>query len=216
MTATTPIEEFETAIRRDSKTGIAFSEIHRYLAENVNGNWTTAQYHRADGPAIVYRDRSSGDVLTEHHYVLGKLHRIDGPASIQRDPTTRVVTSETYAVDGKLHRIDGPAQIDRDARTGKLISEAYHLNGSPHRIDGPAFVAYDRDGNPTRCDYYIHGRPVSKHELPNLGSSPRSELDQQWRGASSRPAAPAPAISPPGQRIQRSSLPKVPSNKYRR
>jgi hypothetical protein len=60
----------------------------------MNGN-----YHKTDGPAIIYVDGS------EEWYKNGLHHRDDGPAIIFKSG------SKIYCQDGKRHRLDGPAVI---------------------------------------------------------------------------------------------------------
>ena len=59
----------------------------------------------------------------------GKLDRADGPAVIKRDRITGTVTYEAWWKDGKRDRADGPAIIRRDAATGKVTSEEWWKDG---------------------------------------------------------------------------------------
>jgi hypothetical protein len=69
------------------------------------------QYHREDGPAIIYNNGS------QHWYLNGKKHRIDGPASVFSDGT------KIWYRYGKQHRTDGPAMVGADG------SKFWYLNG---------------------------------------------------------------------------------------
>jgi hypothetical protein len=72
------------------------------------------EYHRVDGPAIIYPDGS------EYWFLNGFLHRVNGPA---------VVNSNGYKVwylNGKYHRDDGPAYME----TGG--NKIWYLSGIPY------------------------------------------------------------------------------------
>jgi hypothetical protein len=57
------------------------------------------EYHRLDGPAIIYKNGS------EEWYQNGNFHRLDGPAVILSSG------HKEWWENGKLHREDGPAII---------------------------------------------------------------------------------------------------------
>jgi hypothetical protein len=57
------------------------------------------EYHRLDGPAIIYKNGS------EEWYQDGNFHRLDGPAVILSSG------HKEWWENGKLHREDGPAII---------------------------------------------------------------------------------------------------------
>ena len=57
------------------------------------------QYHREDGPAIIYADGA------QYWYLNDQLHREDGPAIIYADG------SQSWYLNGQYHREDGPAVI---------------------------------------------------------------------------------------------------------
>lgn len=60
---------------------------------------------RADGPALIRRDPSTGNVTTEAWYGNGKLHRADGPAITLYDSKTGAITRQEWFVDGKQQRV---------------------------------------------------------------------------------------------------------------
>ena len=62
------------------------------------------EYHRTDGPAIVY---ATGE---QRWYQNGVLHREDGPAIVYPGG------NKCWYRNGKLHRTDGPASIFRGSR----------------------------------------------------------------------------------------------------
>lgn len=157
--------EFETRTRIDPTTGIVFVEEHSFYSPPNERQKETSGFHRADGPAVVYRDRASGVAVVEHYFRFGSLSRTNGPASIKRDPATSIVTQEEYAVDGAYHRSGGPARIERDPISGKVLSEAYYNQGRLHRKDGPAFVLYDEYGKVLKADYYLDGKEVCPNVL---------------------------------------------------
>jgi hypothetical protein len=59
----------------------------------------------------------------------GKLDRADGPAVIERDRVTGVVIVEQWFKDGKPDRADGPAIILRDPMTGDITFDEWLKNG---------------------------------------------------------------------------------------
>jgi len=182
--------ELETKTRSDPKTGIVFREEHSFFSPAGERQKEASGFHRADGPAIVYRDRASGVTLVEHYFRFGCLSRTDGPASIKRDPATSIVTQEDYAVDGIYHRIDGPARIERHPTTGKVLSEAYYRNGKPHNEVGPSFVLYDERGNVLRADYFIEGKEVAPIDLQQKRKEKDSaQISMSWCATITDPGA---------------------------
>ena len=78
--------------------------------------WTKeGMLHHEDGPAVLVRDRKTGDILLEQYWNQGELHRDDAPAVIQYCPVARGIKLEQYWVHGRPHRLNGPAQIEYDA-----------------------------------------------------------------------------------------------------
>jgi hypothetical protein len=81
-----PDEVYTVEIRRDSETGIAYTE-----------NWEMhGKNHRVDGPAKISRDRKTGTTTYEAWYLHGQLHREDGPAVIRRAVTGRITLHAWY------------------------------------------------------------------------------------------------------------------------
>ena len=70
------------------------------LYEDGSRHWLVdGEYHRLDGPAIIY---ATGSKIWFQN---GLRHRLDGPAITDADG------SEYWYQDGQRHRIDGPAII---------------------------------------------------------------------------------------------------------
>jgi hypothetical protein len=78
-----------------------------YYACNDSNN----EFHRDDGPAVVY---TNGE---QYWYKHGVIHREGGPAIIKSDGT------EEWICNGRLHREGGPAAIYPDGR------RSWFLNG---------------------------------------------------------------------------------------
>ena len=108
------------------------------LKDSLDGRLTwvdkKGNYHRLNGPAIVYPEVNEvkrGISLhangKEEWYWHGFHHRLNGPAVIYRDGDV------SWYILGKLHRDDGPA-IDWPTE-GRFI---WYKHGKIHRDDGPA------------------------------------------------------------------------------
>jgi len=74
----------------------------KYRVEIDNGDtfwykWETDEYHREDGPAIIYADKD------KEWWLDNKLHRKDKPACEYANG------DEWWYLNGKCHREDGPA-----------------------------------------------------------------------------------------------------------
>jgi hypothetical protein len=100
--------------------------------------WKNGKLDRKDGPAVIERDATTGNVTYEASCKAatgivtreswrknGTYDRADGPAEIWRDAATGIVTHEAWFKDGKRDRTDGPAIIWRDATTGTVTNEAW-------------------------------------------------------------------------------------------
>lgn len=88
--------------------------IQKYSDGNIYYYNKHRDYHREDGPAIMYTDGS------KYWYQNGKRHRDDGPAIM------RANGSQEWWNNGRRHRDDGPALIYADGKqhwykNGKLI-----------------------------------------------------------------------------------------------
>lgn len=107
-------------IGRDPVTHIALTE-----------EWRTkdGKLDRADGPAVIRRDRETGAVCTEEWWKNDLPHRSDAPAMIYRDPKTGVATFEGWYNDGMLTRDNAPAWIVRDEKSGSVIFQSWAKNG---------------------------------------------------------------------------------------
>ena len=87
--------------------------------------------HRSGAPAIIHRDRTSGDTTLEEWWQGGVRHRPGGkPALQQTDPKTGVVTREEWWVDGVRHRAGRPALIIRDHKSGQTLLKAHYKKGN--------------------------------------------------------------------------------------
>ena len=98
------------------------------------------------GPADVWRDPETGDIVQQHYVRHGKLHRLDGPAEWACS-TAGISTVEVYWLRGRMHRnpTEGPAEIRRDGKTGVPYIEAYYVDGNLCRdpTDGPSYIERD-------------------------------------------------------------------------
>jgi hypothetical protein len=72
---------------------------------------------RAGGPAIILRDRATGNVIVEQWFKDGVPDRDDGPAIILRDPTTGDVTFEAWRKKGQPSH--GEISYDSTSPDGK-------------------------------------------------------------------------------------------------
>lgn len=106
----------------DPATGIILSE-----------EWhnDSGEMDRADGPAAIERDPTTGTVTHEFWWKNDHAHRADGAAFILRDPETGIVTREKWFRDNKQHRDGGPAYIERDPVTGTVTYEEWWKDGEP-------------------------------------------------------------------------------------
>jgi hypothetical protein len=84
---------------------------HKTYSDGSQCWYLNGQYHREDGPAIIYPDG------TQEWYINGKLHREDGPAVIYPDGTKK------WYLNDEFHREDGPAIIWPDG------TQRWYLNG---------------------------------------------------------------------------------------
>ncbi len=74
---------------------IVVSEHHDATGVVTHEEWMKdGKYDRADGPAIITRDRDSGAIALETWYKDGKLNRADGPANIQYNTRGKVIEEE--------------------------------------------------------------------------------------------------------------------------
>ena len=87
-------EEYTVSIDRHP-TGVPMLEIWRR-----NG-----KFDRKDGPAHIFRDPRTGNVLAEHWYRDGALHREDGPAWVKYHSETGEVTyCRWYHQGNRIHK----------------------------------------------------------------------------------------------------------------
>ena len=121
----------------------------KYHFIEVDGNGTRryynaeGQYHRADGPAVEWRDGST------EWWVNGKLHREDGPAVFM------LGHGKEWFRNGMRHRDNGPA-VEYSNGGGRI----WFMNGQKHRLDGPA-VEY-----PNGCRlWYLYGVEYEAQEF---------------------------------------------------
>lgn len=143
----------------DLTTGVVVEE--RYHLGPVKGG-----LHRdpSDGPALIFRNETSGKVTREIYSVRGRYHREDGPAVIWWDADTGRVIEESYYVNGKCHRVGGPASVEWDGKTGAVVTTDYYQNGERHRRaeEGPARIRRDpQTGEITQAEYWENGRQVA-------------------------------------------------------
>jgi hypothetical protein len=95
------------------------------------------QFHREDGPAIIYPNGY------EEWWLNGLRHRVGGPACTGEDGY-----NQEWWVNGIIHREDGPAKVSGD-------EEEYWVNGQLHRLDGPAVY-----NNYYGDEWWIHGQRI--------------------------------------------------------
>ncbi len=105
------------------------------LAEIIVWSDDDGQWHRDDGPAILWPDG------TQDWYRHGKIHREDGPAVIRADGT------RIWWQNGERHRDNGPAVIRADGR------QEWWQHHRRHKDDGPAVIAADGTQ-----EWWQHGR----------------------------------------------------------
>ena len=117
----------------------------RTIKIDGNGTWyeLDGQYHRSDGPAMIWNSGSKS------WWCNGNLHRLDGPAVIHNN------AGEEWWVNGKLHRTDGPAIIYNNG------DEEWWVNSKRHRIGGPAIVYYKYDRKKYNR-WFIDGKLILK------------------------------------------------------
>jgi hypothetical protein len=97
--------------------------------------------------------------VVEFFLVDGLLHREGGPAWIKRDRTTGTVLTEVHYIDGQLQSPgDQPAQILR-FRNGRIEARRWYSDGQLNRdpLRGPAIEEYDQDGELIVCEFYVAG-----------------------------------------------------------
>lgn len=83
-----------------------------YTSHDGNVYWLrNGDYHRVDGPAVIYRDGS------EQWCINGELHRDGGPAIIDVDG------HREWWWYGSIHRLDGPAMIGREGSRSWYIND---------------------------------------------------------------------------------------------
>jgi len=73
-----------------------------FQSDNETVYLEKSQYHRLDGPAVIYTNGQ------EEWWINGQRHRLDGPAVICPDGQVE------WYINGKRHRLDGPAVIYPD------------------------------------------------------------------------------------------------------
>ena len=98
--------------------------------------------HRSHGPAIVLRDRNSGEAIQEEWYCQGELHREDAPAVVFDDGH---VSEEKWFANGLAHRVGGPAVRQVNKRNGVVFHEEWLERGQNHRVNGPSSTMRDLD-----------------------------------------------------------------------
>jgi antitoxin component YwqK of YwqJK toxin-antitoxin module len=130
------------------------------LAISSVGYFKNDQYHRREGPALMYY--SDNKIYKEFWYLNDQLFRADGPALIEyREDGS--VSLEEYYINDKLHREDGPARIIYN--NGRVSYESYYINNKLHREDGPAWIQYGSDGTIEQEYYFVHDKQVSLAEF---------------------------------------------------
>lgn len=83
----------------------------------------------------------------------GRRHRLRGPAATTYHTDGRCEVA--WYRDGLEHREGAPSLVYVDRRGVRV--EQWCRNGTLHRGDGPAIQAYNSDGDPTWCCYYLNG-----------------------------------------------------------
>jgi hypothetical protein len=116
----------------------------KHVEDNSTVKWllSNGDYHREDGPAIIWADGS------KEWYRYDKKHREDGPAVIWADGYTSWYTND------KRHRNDGPAVTDRAGY------RAWFYYDKRHRLDGPAVIFSDG-----RTEYWFMGKRVNEGDF---------------------------------------------------
>jgi hypothetical protein len=113
-------DDLPTVQKWDPTTGVVIYEAYYWqTTDNIPS--------RYDGrPAVIKRDRKSGEVIREEWWGMDGPNRRDGPAIIDRDPKTGIITNEEYWHYGQRHRESGkPAVIKRDKVTGEITRTQY-------------------------------------------------------------------------------------------
>lgn len=116
-------------VGRDSVTGVEV--VKSWLRDGVP--------HHEEHPAMVVRDRMTGNVVKEEWYIRGKRCRADGgPTVVEYDPVTGHAVREAWIIGTiGLHRTDGPAAIRRDPVTGAVVCEQRWRDGALQSIVYP-------------------------------------------------------------------------------
>jgi hypothetical protein len=179
----------ESSLLYGSRSKLRSAKRPKVVAEEViDGNYycrrlSDQQYHRLDGPAVVYQDG------TEKWYREGKLHRDQGPAIIKangdrewwidgkrdnpRGPAEITKERVAYWHQGVLHRETGPAYIEKE--DGQVVLEEWFNQGKLHRTmppkdgeelldlepdsgPGPALTERDEKGQIRKQEYYLDGQ----------------------------------------------------------
>lgn len=166
-------EHYRVQILRCPRSGIAAEE-----------RWETpdGRLHRLDGPALVTRDRVSGQTTSLLFLKNGEYHRSDGePAHLEFDERSGVCVFRAFFVDGRSERPEGLPHVERiDPDTGVVYQAEYWARqpdwAAPrrHRSDGPAVITFDPvTGERTGEKFYLNGR--KRRSPPD--AEPPPELD---------------------------------------
>lgn len=162
-------EHYRVRILRCPSSGVVCEETW----ETPNGD-----LHRLDGPAVIRRDRATGNITHSGYWVDGHAHRSEGkPAAQEHDPISGQCIWRSFSVEGQYERPNNLPHCEfLSVDAGVVYRAEYRLwNGSRsvlHREDGPAVLIFDRStGEPVEVQFYRNGRKQIEHGFakPEIG-----------------------------------------------
>ena len=165
-------EEWQFAnvkLKRQPKTGIVTYE--EWSDENRS-------LHRwNDEPAVIKRDKSTGNITETHYYFNDRPHRENGEPAVAFFTAEGKLKSRLFFVNGKYSRPDGLPHYEKfNPDNGVMVKAQYRVGSDQargwalHREKGPAELIFDPEtGALLKASYYLDGRKRKSLPTPAPG-----------------------------------------------
>ncbi len=147
-------------------SGVVVSEVWK----NRQNNTSDYLRHRTGGPAVIERDKDTGNITLAAHYMHDLNHRDHGQPSCEAFDKDGNLIWRDFQVHGQYNRPDNLPNFEKfDPETGHCVRAEYRIVNPRfsgfgktfllHRTDGPAVQIYDRlSGELSETQFYQNGR----------------------------------------------------------